>query len=386
MFVLGALIRFRSGPADRSVEPAIPAKQHAIQPPVDDANLFIPNVTPDAGLSAPFNSLFTFFGQFFDHGVDLITKGGNGTVFIPLPPDDPLSRRPDGIAGTGDEVTDAAALHGADTRDQSSPGPDGMLGTADDALRTSITTTPFVDQSQTYSSDPSHQVFLREYMIGADGKLHSTGGLLTGTDWPTQHMATWGDLKANALTLGIKLTDADVGNVPLLATDAYGNFILGAHGLAQLVVDCGTDGDHGTPDDGTVSGAQSGRRIHGTPRAHAATSRARPCLPRTTSRTTPRRSSDASGALAADADTRWGRQPCNPQTGELCAYDDELLNAHYVAGDGRVNENIGLTADPRPVPFRARPPGRADQGDGPGRARHRRHFLRQPTGCCRAST
>ena len=49
-----------------------------------DGNLFIPNVTPDAGLSAPFNSWFTFFGQFFDHGLDLVTKGGNGTVFIPL--------------------------------------------------------------------------------------------------------------------------------------------------------------------------------------------------------------------------------------------------------------------------------------------------------------
>ena len=36
------------------------------------------------GLSAPFNSWMTFFGQFFDHGLDLITKGGSGTVFIPL--------------------------------------------------------------------------------------------------------------------------------------------------------------------------------------------------------------------------------------------------------------------------------------------------------------
>ena len=26
------------------------------------------------------------------------------------------------------------------------------------------------------------------------------------------------------------------------------------------------------------------------------------------------------------------------------AYDNELLDAHYIAGDGRVNENIGLTA------------------------------------------
>src|SRR6185295_10822131 len=25
-------------------------------------------------------------------------------------------------------------------------------------------------------------------------------------------------------------------------------------------------------------------------------------------------------------------------------YDDEMLNAHYIAGDGRANENIGLTA------------------------------------------
>ena len=32
--------------------------------------LFIPNVTTDVGLSPPFNSLFTIFGQFFDHGVD----------------------------------------------------------------------------------------------------------------------------------------------------------------------------------------------------------------------------------------------------------------------------------------------------------------------------
>lgn len=49
----------------------------------------IPNVAPDAGLSAPYNSWFTIFGQFFDHGLDLANKGG-GTVFVPLQPDDPL--------------------------------------------------------------------------------------------------------------------------------------------------------------------------------------------------------------------------------------------------------------------------------------------------------
>ena len=38
----------------------------------------------------------TFFGQFFDHGLDLVTKGGTGTIFIPLQPDDPSSFRADG--------------------------------------------------------------------------------------------------------------------------------------------------------------------------------------------------------------------------------------------------------------------------------------------------
>ena len=41
--------------------------------------------------------------------------------------------------------------------------------------------------------------------------------------------------------LGIQLTDADVFDVPLLATDPYGNFIRGAHGFAQVVMK-GADG------------------------------------------------------------------------------------------------------------------------------------------------
>ena len=47
-------------------------------------------MSPDEGLSAPFSSWFTIFGQFFDHGLDLVGKGGSGTVLVPLQPDDPL--------------------------------------------------------------------------------------------------------------------------------------------------------------------------------------------------------------------------------------------------------------------------------------------------------
>ena len=46
------------------------------------------------------------------------------------------------------------------------PGPDGVLGTADDIHEQENTTTPFVDQNQTYTSHPSHQVFLRDIRPG----------------------------------------------------------------------------------------------------------------------------------------------------------------------------------------------------------------------------
>ena len=187
----------------------------------DRGVFFIRQRAPDAGLSAPFNSWMTFFGQFFDHGLDLVTKGGSGTVFIPLQPDDPLY-----VPGS---PTNFMVL----TRATNQPGPDGILGTADDIHEHANTTSPFVDQNQTYSSHPSHQVFLRAYEFDADGEPVATGKLITnrnlgadgifGTadDVEIGGMATWAVVKAQARDiLGINLTDADVDNVPLLATDA----------------------------------------------------------------------------------------------------------------------------------------------------------------------
>jgi hypothetical protein len=69
--------------------------------------LTIPNVAPDEGLSAPFNSWFTFFGQFFDHGLDLVNKTRTENVFIPLQADDPLVLGADGLPGTGDDLPES---------------------------------------------------------------------------------------------------------------------------------------------------------------------------------------------------------------------------------------------------------------------------------------
>src|SRR5262245_10837999 len=316
----------------------------------DDRDVFFfPNVAPDAGLTAPFDAWFTFFGQFFDHGLDLVTKGGNGKVFVPLKDDDPLVAGADGIFGNADDLPPALRFM-VETRATMLPGPDGIQGTADDIHQNENTTTPFVDQNQTYTSHPSHQVFLRAYELGADGHPHATGKLIenrnlgadghfgTADDTPIGGMATWAVVKAQARDiLGINLTDKDFDNVPLLATDPYGNFIKGPNGFPQVVMK-GADGIDGTADDVLVEGnplapidltnaARTGHQFL-IDVAHNAV----PVL-------------NAAGQLVPDADNIAGNAVAfNPLTGQNLEYDNELLNAHYIAGDGRVNENIGLTA------------------------------------------
>ncbi len=125
---------------------------------MDGDNVQIPNVSPDVGLSAPFNSWFTLFGQFFDHGLDLVNKGGSGTVFIPLQPDDPALRAR--AATTNFMVLTRATVTARRRR---------RHGQRPTTSRPVNTTTPFVDQNQTYTSHASHQVFLRQYALDADG-------------------------------------------------------------------------------------------------------------------------------------------------------------------------------------------------------------------------
>jgi Ca2+-binding RTX toxin-like protein len=288
----------------------------------------IPNRAPDEGLSAPYNAWFTAFGQFFDHGLDLVTKGNAGTIMMPLPSDDPLIAGEDGILEDDpntqvDETADNLRPEQQFmplTRASVTvlPGPDGQTGTADDRREHTNTTSPFVDQNQTYTSHPSHQVFLREYVMLADRPV-STGRLL---DNPARGgLATWADIKQQAADLlGIALTDADVLNVPVLETDAYGKFTRGANGYPQFVMNNGqlveaAPAVNGGPVPVPADAKRTGHAFLDDI-AHFA-------VPKAT----------------ADADTTAGGPP--PASG---TYDNELLEAHFITGDGRGNENIGLTA------------------------------------------
>src|SRR5262245_1649925 len=310
--------------------------------PLDPADptgsLFIPNITPDFGLSAPFNLMFTFFGQFFDHGLDLVPKSG-GTVIIPLKADDPLF-----VPGS---PTNFMVM----TRGALQPGPDGILGTADDVKESINQTTPWVDQNQTYTSHPSHQVFLRQYVCatnplspvcgGPAGAPIPDGKVLDGDHCGPRgtgivgddicNIGNWGKVKLQAAQkLGILFADKDVLDVPLIVTDPYGHFKPGplrgmpmmvrpgATPATPIVVEGNTAAPVAVPADAFRTGHAFLNDI-----AHNA-------VP-----------VDANGnALPPDADTTICDFRTVPSCQQPGTYDDELLNAHFVTGDGRGNENI----------------------------------------------
>ena len=322
-------------------------------------SLVILNQSPDVGLSQPFNSWMTYFGQFFDHGLDLVTKGGAGTVYIPLQADDPLIAGADGILLDNpltavNEAADNLPAHlrfmalTRATVTMVDPDGDGPLA----AVRQhENTTTSFVDQNQTYTSHPSHQVFLREYVHDASGRAVSTGKLLDGTvatGSVAGAIANWTDVKAQALTmLGIKLSDFDVHNVPLLVTDQYGKFIPGANGYAQLVMAATNPDGSNVVIEGTAAGITTAGAL-GTGHAflndiahHAGPALVdhdhNPATPRI-AQTADLDTGDVNGDGVINA------ADLVADDGSKLTYDDEMLNSHAITGDGRGNENIALTA------------------------------------------
>ena len=291
--------------------------------------LDIPNVTTDFGLSPAYNSWFTIFGQFFDHGLDLTAKAG-GTVYVPLKADDPLIAGPNMIFE--DDPSTPGVVEGDDlalhlrfmplTRAQNGLGVDGIRGTLDDEIDTTNGDSSWVDQSQTYTSIPSHQVFLREYAPSVSGPI-ATGRLIEGA--ADNSMSTWADVKLQARTLlGIDLVDADSGNVPMIVTDPYGRFLRGNDGFPQLVQSDGSlvEGNLAFP----ISTANAMRTNIAflNDIAHNA----------------------APGTFDLNHDTvpDGNKTRAVPYVGDPTTYDGALLDAHFMAGDGRVNENIALTA------------------------------------------
>lgn len=194
------------------------------------------------------------FGQFFDHGLDFIGKGANslspGTpsskIVITLDPTDPL------YSPNNQTLT----LSRASVLNPESAGPDGMFRTADDILSPGIdqlwgtgddvkglanpnynnSTSPYIDQSQTYGSVDDVTRLLREWVKDPrTGKFVPGMRLFNGTSleqpWERQNpdgtaknttetLPTLNELRAHVIATGrADISWEDVSNFRVRDSD-----------------------------------------------------------------------------------------------------------------------------------------------------------------------
>ncbi|MFT3670724.1 peroxidase family protein [Aestuariivirga sp.] len=337
---------------------------------------FIGGLNP--GVS-PSNGFFVLFGQFFDHGLDFIDKGGQGsTIQIALAVDDPLY----GMIGPDGNPVTSITINRA-TVDSVSPD-----GTPQYVNHTS----PFIDQSQTYGSNSQLTTLLREWVKDANGGTgyHAGMSMFDGhtleTAWKKPDgtmtnatLPTLAELRQHIVDTGRDdLSWEDISN--LRNRDAAGHVTTGLSGSA-LILDMNPRFDighlHGFNDkDG--DGVKDANEISYATAAQVAKVDA------------------AIAALDADVKATYGNGaglsiqngiltlsgipgPNGPMTltGASALYPwvdfsnfsimqthagtinasissaahaavGEILMAsvgdHYIAGDGRVNENFGLTS------------------------------------------
>ncbi|HDZ73658.1 MAG TPA: hypothetical protein ENH55_12995 [Aurantimonas coralicida] len=388
-------------PASPTYNPAAAAAMEAFGgQPVDVANsvvgsaqtAFIPNPGILGGVT--YNEFFVAFGQFFDHGLDFISKGG-GYVLIPLSPNDPLY---DPVSN-GNPMQNMMMLSRASLSNPAGDFAVDAMGNA--TLKIGVTpqfnnnTGLMIDQSQTYGSHEAHNVLVRQY----DSAGNLTGRLIDGSEdglinridpltgkqvqidllnhtatvldamlmptgavtmlavdadgaveWPAgsgryldgrDELASWADMQANAARIGVELSDADVLDIPRIKADAIGRLItqdvydeLHAHNIAEGLASLDPSVMF-TPQSAVLYRSdetldEMATRLGGTAADYEAGD---PFF------------RDASGNVLMSnqpllADIAHSADP----SGGPGTYSAELLALHKVSGDGRVNENIGLTS------------------------------------------
>jgi Ca2+-binding RTX toxin-like protein len=153
-------------------------------------------ITGDPSISG----LSTLFGQYFDHGLDQIDKGGNtingvnSKIYISLDPSDPLWSANQGKLAISRATVYNPEAAGADGEfgtidDILSAGVDNVYGTADDlkayvdasgkliAANATYTnhTSPYIDQNQTYGSDDDTTNILRQWVVNPVTGVYQPG-------------------------------------------------------------------------------------------------------------------------------------------------------------------------------------------------------------------
>jgi Ca2+-binding RTX toxin-like protein len=363
-----------------------------------------PNTTPGGRLSPltgntnplPYSGFMTLFGQFFDHGLDFVHKGSDGSVVVPLLPGDPLyvqgsqtnfmiaSRTNTIHVQIGEETTNTllTALGIAETTAGQPGSQTAVTGTAVlgnnfsgvlminhtaielapntnrqgliDAINAKAGTTgvtasldgsnhlvltppaghesintvsPFIDLSQSYGSDPSKTAFVREY--DANGVV--TGRLVSGNGTVgAEGMSNWAAIKLNASRLGITLHDINVTDTPMVRLNADGTTYVGTGVQAGgwLVARHVVTGAVYYIKDSYMADNTQGEILNADGTVATAINVVADLRLQTV------------GHAFLD-DMAHGVLSGTNIKGDLA--DPTLLNAHIIAGDGRANENLGLT-------------------------------------------
>lgn len=307
---------------------------------------------------ATFNEFFVAFGQFFDHGLDFISKGGSGFVAIPLSPNDPLyidPSDPSYVPGASNVMyLTRAKLSNPDSDFYTAAESMTAVGNSSLAghLKPGVTATYnnntgfLVDQSQTYGSHASVNALLRQYdengrptgfLISSaeDGNVTTKTGTGSGATYThndlslpanaalkaeAQHqMATWADFKFNALKLGLELTNPDSKDLPAILVDNTGKLMFDPSpvldGLGNRVY---------------YRSGETLAQMETRTGVALATLQAHDPFVRNGAGQVVHTNQNMFADMNAAADPN--------------ALSNEELDIHYVSGDGRTNENIGLTA------------------------------------------
>jgi Ca2+-binding RTX toxin-like protein len=319
---------------------------------------------------APSNGFFVLFGQFFDHGLDFIGKASGQTIKIALASDDPLY----GMLGPDGQPVHEITINRATVATMDANGPEYVNHTS-----------PFIDQSQTYGSDEQLTNLLREWVKDpATGQYHAGMNLFDGetldTAWTkpdgtSTHntLPTLDELRAHVEATGRDaLTWEDVND--LRNRDASGHVMAGTSGSALLLdmnprfdaghmlgfYDINENGtlDAGEASYGTTAQAAkvtaaiatidaSVKSMFGTASSFAIDPTTHK-LTLTMENPPPGAPHTLEGANALYPFVKFADFSITTPAGTLHDAVGEILMAsvgdHYVAGDGRVNENFGLTS------------------------------------------
>jgi Ca2+-binding RTX toxin-like protein len=315
------------------------------------------------------------FGQFFDHGLDSIGKGGNkingksSKIITPISPNDPYAAQ--GV--TQLSISRATVANpeqaGADGRfgtadDIVSPGVDGVYGNADDVLGKANPeynnhVSPYIDQSQTYGSDDNVTNLLRKWIFDSttgqyvagmelldgytlkdewnrtspDGVVEKTRATLPTLNELRKHLAETGRDDINWEDIGnFRVRDAN-GHVLDRDPDTAGIQSISTGSPLLLDMLNRLDADHLLVDPFAGVAGHTDLLV-GFNAAHISRGLDTDSL---------------QGAYISDYINLQSGQPtafgAAPANGAI--FNEILLRSigdHYIAGDGRVNENFGLTS------------------------------------------